>query len=313
MNQRMIRPPRVVAGSTVGVVSTSAPVTQQDLDQVVSYFESCGYSVKLGAHVLADLGYVAGSREVRVADLEDMFRDPEVTLVVPANGGKGSAGLLDALDFDLVRRNPKVFTGISDPSAICNGVAARAGLVTLHGPSGVDFARRPVNAETMDAFWAMIGGPVAGSQVAGPNWAHHRLGDGQAVRGPAIGGHLGTIQALIGTPWMPPVAGAVLFVEEVAVPWMRIDAMLTHLRLAGILDAISALVFGTPVECEREQAVDSSLDELILRCVPPGLPVITGIDFGHTSRKVPFAVGAEIELRVDGNGVTLTYVDDLVV
>jgi muramoyltetrapeptide carboxypeptidase len=307
-----IQPPCVVAGSAVGIVSTSAPVSKEQLDNVVGYFESRGHPVKLGSHVLEDFGYIAGSREYRVADLQDMYRDPEVSLIIPANGGKGAAGLLDALDFDLIRQNPKVFTGISDPSAVCNGVAARAGVLTLHGPSGVDFARRPVNPETMDAFWAIVSGPVAGNQVAGPDWAHYRLADGQTVSGPAIGGHLSTIQALIGTQWMPPVAGAILFVEEVAVPWMRIDAMITHLRLAGILDAISALVFGTAVECDQGDALDSSLDELILRSVPTHLPVITGVDFGHTPRKVPFAVGAEIEIRADGHGVTLTYVDSFV-
>jgi muramoyltetrapeptide carboxypeptidase len=308
----MTRPPRVADGSTVGVVSTSAPVSKDQLDQVIGYFESCGHPVKVGAHTLDDFGYLAGSREDRLADLEAMFRDPDVSLIVPANGGKGAAGLLDGLDYDLIRANPKVFTGISDPAALCNGLAAAAGLHTLHGPSGVDFSRRPVNSQTMDAFWDMVRGPIAGKQIADDTWRHYRLAAGQHVNGPAIGGHLGTIQALIGTPWMPPLAGAVLFVEEVAVPWMRIDAMLTHLRLAGVLDAISALVVGTPVECEQGDALDASLDDLILRCVPDSLPVITGVDFGHTPRKIPFVVGARIEISANDPGATVTYLDDFV-
>lgn len=312
MTKQLIRPPRVVEGSTVGVVSTSSPVSKDQLDHVIDYFESCGHPAKVGAHVLDDFGYLAGSREDRLADLEDMFRDPDVSLIVPANGGKGAASLLDGLDVNLVRNNPKVFTGISDPSALCNGIAASAGLLTLHGPSGVDFSRRPVNSQTMDAFWEIVRGPIVGKEIVGSNWRHHRLAHGQSVSGRAMGGHLGTIQALIGTLWMPDFTDAVLFVEEVAVPWMRIDAMLTHLRLAGVLDAVSALVVGTPVECERGDALDASLDDVVLRCVPTDLPVITGVDFGHTPRKIPFAVGGRIELRVHDDVASLVYLDDLV-
>ncbi|MGH3932981.1 MAG: S66 peptidase family protein [Pseudonocardiaceae bacterium] len=306
----VVRPAAVRPGDTVAIVSTSSPVSRHELDQLRRYFLERGYEVRVAPGAGTATGYVAGSPEQRAADLMAAFTDPDVTLIVPATGGKGAAHLLGLLDFDIIRANPKVFTGVSDPSILSNAIYHHAGLVTLHGPSGYDFFQPDVNSDTEAAFWRIVSGPVAGHEVKGGDWRVVR--GGQQITGHVVGGHLGTIRALVGTPWMPEVTGAVLVLEEVFVPWVAIDQALTHLRLAGVFDRIAALVVGVPIDCARDDAPDDDWDAMILRCVGGAFPVITNVEFGHTARKIPLVIGGQVTLELKPTGPLLRYLDELV-
>jgi len=306
-----VRPAAVRPGDTVAIVSTSSPVSRDELDRLSRYFQERGYGVSVAPGAGAATGHIAGAREQRAADLMAAFADPDARLIVPATGGKGAAHLLDLLDYEVIRANPKIFTGMSDPSILANAIYQRAGLVTLHGPSGYDFFQPEVNADTETAFWQIVSGPVAGHEVKGDDWRVLR-GTGRQATGHVVGGHLGTIRALIGTDWMPDVTGAVLLLEEVFVPWVAVDQALTHLRLAGVFDRIAALLVGVPIDCPRDDAPDENWDQMILRCVGGECPVVTNVEFGHTARKIPFVIGGRITLSLQSSSPMLHYLDDLV-
>ncbi len=312
MPEPLVRPAAVRPGDTVAIVSTSSPVSQDQLDRLSRYFHGRGYTVQVAPGADAATGYLAGPREQRAADLMAAFTDPAVRLIVPATGGKGAAHLLDLLDYEVIRANPKIFTGISDPSIVGNAIYHRAGLVALNGPSGYDFFQPEVDADTETAFWRIVSGSVTGHEVKGDGWRVLR-GAGQETTGHVVGGHLGTIRALIGTPWMPDVRGAVLLLEEVFVPWVAVDQALTHLRLAGVFDQIAALVVGVPIDCPRDDAPDEDWDQMILRCVGGACTVITNVEFGHTARKIPFVIGGRVTLDLQAATPALRYLDDLVV
>jgi len=312
MSISVIRPPRVKSGDTVAIVSTSSPVGAAELKRLVDYFESRGHPVKVTPGTLSSSGYLAGTAAQRAANLMAAFCDARVSMIVPATGGKGAAHLLPLLDYDIIASNPKVFTGMSDPSIIGNALLHRAGLVNLHGPSGYDFSQTPVNAETETAFWQIVSGRITSNEVKGAHWRVVR-GRGTVVAGKVIGGHLGTIRALIGTPYMPETTGAVLFLEEVFVPWVTIDQALTHLRLAGVFDNIGALVIGVPIDCKKDDAPDESWEDMIIRCVGGDFPVVTNVEFGHTARKIPLPIGGIVQFDLTAAGPVLRYCDDLVV
>jgi muramoyltetrapeptide carboxypeptidase len=206
------------------------------------------------------------------------FSNPDISLIMPAGGGKGANQLLPLLDFDTIAANPKIFCGLSDPSIIANAITARSRLATLHGPTGYDFSRQEVNPYTEDNFWRI----------------------------------LGTIRSLLGTPYMPSLEGAILILEEVFVPWVQVDVALTHLRLAGVFDQIAALIIGTPVDTPRDDAPDDDWDRLILRSTGATCPVITNADFGHTERKFPLPLGLTVELDLTAATPALRYTEDLV-
>ncbi len=312
MPEPLVRPATVRPGDTVAIVSTSSPVSHDELDRLSRYFHERGYTVQVAPGAGAATGYIAGKREQRAADLMAAFTDPAVRLIVPATGGKGAAHLLDLLDYGIIRANPKIFTGISDPSIVGNAIYHRAGLVALHGPSGYDFFQSEVDADTETAFWQIVSGSVTGREVKGDDWRVLR-GAGQEITGHVAGGHLGTIRTLIGTPWMPDVRGAVLLLEEVFVPWVAVDQALTHLRLAGVFDQIAALVVGVPIDCPRDDAPDEDWEQMILRCVGGTCPIITNVEFGHTVRKIPFVIGGRVTLDLQAAMPAIRYLDDLVV
>ena len=135
----LVRPAAVRPGDTVAIVSTSSPVSHGRTRPAVAPLRRSAATRQGRGRCRGRTGYVAGPREQRAADLMAAFTDPDVRLIVPATGGKGAAHLLELLDFEVIRANPKVFTGISDPSILGNAIYHRAGLVTLHGPSGYDF------------------------------------------------------------------------------------------------------------------------------------------------------------------------------
>jgi muramoyltetrapeptide carboxypeptidase len=306
----LVRPPAIPESATVAVVATSSPISAAELERLVGYFHHRGNDVRVYESARTATGYLAGPAEQRAADLMDAFTDPDVRLIVPATGGKGAAGLLPLLDYDAIAAHPKVFTGMSDPSALGNALLARAGLVTLHGPSGYDFFQPNVHEATAAAFWQAVSGPIDGHVVKGDEWRVARGGPG-FISGHVVGGHLGTIRALVGTPYMPDLNGAVLLLEEVFVPWVNVDAALTHLRQAGVFDQVAAVMFGVPLDCDRGDAPDNSWDDMILRGTGGTVPVITNVEFGHTSHKIPFPLGGKVELELS-NVPLLRYRDNLV-
>jgi muramoyltetrapeptide carboxypeptidase len=305
-----VHPPAVEKGSTVGIVGTSSAVTVAELDLITGYFRDAGYEVRVWPSATTATGYLAGPAPARAADLMAAFADPDVSLIVPATGGKGAAQLLPLLDYDLIAAHPTVFTCLSDPSIIGNALLARSGLSTLHGPSGYDFFQRPVNTDTAAAFWHAVTGDLRDVALPGDGWRVVR--GGGTTTGPVVGGHLGTIRALVGTAYLPALDGAVLILEDVFVPWVAIDEALTHLRLAGLFDHIGALVIGVPIDCDRGDAPDETFDDLIVRCVGGDFPIVTGVEFGHTARKIPLPLGGRITLDLDAASPGLRYLDSLV-
>jgi muramoyltetrapeptide carboxypeptidase len=307
-----LRHPRPVGpGDGVAIVSTSSPVDPDDLARLVAYFEGRGHPVTVMPHARAVTGYLAGPPADRAADLMAAFAAPEIGLVVPAEGGEGAASLLPLLDLELIGESEKVFVGLSDTSIIANAIVGHGGLAALHGPTGHSFSRSEPEPYTLERFWDIVSGPVAGLEVDGSGW-HVPQGAGEVVSGAVLGGHLRTIRTMIGTRWMPDVRGAIFVVEEVDVTWAQIESALTHLRLAGILDEIGALLVGAPRDCVRGDSPDAGWDELILRASGVSCPVVTGAQLGHTARKFGLGLGCRVELDLAGDIPLLRYAEDFV-
>jgi muramoyltetrapeptide carboxypeptidase len=308
----LVKPRALRGGDLVGIVSTSSPVSGEQLDRVTGYLKGRGYRVRVADGALDRVGHFGGSPERRAAGVMRMFADPEVSLVMPVNGGTGAAHIVDMLDYETIRAHPKVFTGFSDPSVLCNSILAGAGLPNVHGISGVQFFLwADVDEPTETAFWRMVSGPIAGWEVPGEDWRVHRAAT-PAVSGPVVGGSLWALTAVAGTRWMPSMPGAILLIEAMTATFDDVDRLLTHMRLAGVFDNIAALVIGSPADWEREDAPDASTDELILRCAGGRFPVITGVPYGHQETKIQFPIGCRVEFDLRGAHPVLRYLEDLV-
>jgi muramoyltetrapeptide carboxypeptidase len=309
---QLVKPPALRPDDLIGIVSTSSPVSGDELDRLTAYLGGRGYRVRVADGVLDRVGHFGGSAERRAAGVMRMFADPEVSLVLPVSGGTGAAHLVDMLDYGTIRARPKLFAGFSDPSVLCNSILARAGLPNVHGVSGFQFfGWADVDEPTETAFWRMVSGPIAGWEVPGPDWRVYRAGR-PAVSGPVVGGSLWALTAIAGTRWMPSTAGAILLIEAMTATFDDVDRLLTHMRLAGVFDDIAALVIGSPADWEAEDAPDASTDELILRVADGRFPVITGVPYGHQQTKIQFPIGGRVEFDFGGVHPVLRYLEDLV-
>ncbi len=292
-------PKKLHPGDTIGIVSTSSPTTQDAINRMRSYFEKRGYSVRTAPNVLANYGFIAGSPEMRAEDLNQMLCDPTIRMIMTSTGGKGALHLLPLINYEAISSDPKIVVGLSDPSIILNAITSTTEVPTFHGPNGYDFGHKGISRFSEANFWPIVSEDVNIPYIFPIGDQVKTIREGGIVEGRLYGGHLGTNRALIGTPWAPDWRDTILFIEEIFVELNQIDAMLAHLRLAGILDSIKALVIGQLVECEeRSYPKFETLEDIILRhCTGYGFPIIAGVPMGHTEDKITVPIGTRVRLN----------------
>jgi muramoyltetrapeptide carboxypeptidase len=289
----MIIPAPVPAGATIGVIAPAGVVKPDALERGVAQLRAWGFEVRLGEHVLARHRYCAGDPQARLADLENMFRAPDVAGVICARGGYGTAQLLPLLDPEIFATHPKLLCGYSDVSPLLCFLLERCGLVSLHGPMVASDLAKGLTPRAMARLLALLAAPDSAwrepvSEVLVPGVAE----------GPLVGGCLSSLVALLGTPYAVEADGRALFLEDVAERPYRIDRMLTQLRMAGKLDRVAAVVLGSFADCEGREEGDDVTAVFREFFADAPYPVVGGFPAGHLSENMPLALG--LPVRVDG-------------
>jgi muramoyltetrapeptide carboxypeptidase len=288
----VIRPPRLQPGDTVRVVAPSGPVPRAELEAGAALLGK-RYRLRYDpATLFRAEGFLAGTDEARLEELTAAIRDPEARAVVMARGGYGLMRILPFLDPALLREHPKPLVGFSDGTVLL-AYAARAGVASVHGPVITQLARLPEGDRT--ALFGLLEGPGPGLLVEDLEAAVPGR-----VQGPLLGGNLEVFSRLLGTPFLPDLDGAVLVIEDLGERPYRIDRLLTHLDLAGVFSAVSAVVVGDFSGCT--EAAGSALasppvEEVLLdRLGRLAIPVAFGAPVGHGSRNVALPYGTLVEL-----------------
>jgi muramoyltetrapeptide carboxypeptidase len=292
----ILKPPRLRVGDTVGLVNPASFLDPEDVDIAKKELAQLGLNVKLAAHVRDRYGYLGGRDADRAADINGMFADSSVRALIAMRGGWGSSRILQMLDYDLIRRQPKIIMGYSDITALVLAIYARSGVVTFHGPVGtsdwnrftVEWVRRILfsgEAVTLRNPWYDL------------NYRVETLTAGRA-RGRLVGGNLSVLAGMVGSPYLPEWQGTILFVEEIGEEVYRIDRMLTQLKLAGILDRISGFIFGQCKDCNPEEPDKSlSFRQMLSEHIKPlRIPAWYGSMIGHMKDKFTVPVGVPVEI-----------------
>jgi muramoyltetrapeptide carboxypeptidase len=312
-----LRPMRLREGDTVALFAP-ATVTYEalELELAVETLEAMGLRVKVGRHVLDRYGYFAGGDKQRAGDINRAFADPEVKGLFALRGGWGSSRLLPLLDYDAIARNPKIVLGYSDITSLLNGILARTGLVTFHGPN----AWSEWNSYSYQSMRNLLFDGEAlvyrnepqknGDLVAKKNRIQ-TITPGIA-RGDLIGGNLTLVAALLGTPYLPSFEGRILFLEDVSEAIYRMDRMLTQLALAGKLQQLAGIVFGQFVGVEPQAGFGnfSLMDIFRQHCEPLGIPCYYGASFGHVAKNSTLPLGVRAEM--DAAAGTLALLESAV-
>jgi muramoyltetrapeptide carboxypeptidase len=307
----LLLPKALKPGDTVGLITPSSYVS--DPDEIAFAKRFCEFfqlKWKLGRNVGQRFGFLAGTAQQRVDDLHTMFSDRDVQGVFCIRGGYGSAQMLDRLDYNLIRANPKVFLGYSDITALHTAIGQRTGLVTFHGPVSLshltEWSQQHLRA-------ALFGNTPAGDLTNPPEGNPLRPGHslrtvrGGKARGPLAGGNLTLLSTTLGTPFEIDTAGKILLMEDIGEDIYRIDRMFTQLRLAGKLRSAAGIVVGECKDCPPPNHDSAfSLGEVIDYLLGDlNIPVLYGLSFGHTVDQVTVPLGVTAQLDADRQVLTV--------
>ncbi len=306
---KIIKPKKLSKGDTIGIVS---PASSSDdftkIESGVKYLEKLGYRIEIGKNVGKSAGYLAGSDNERLNDLHSMFKNKNVKAIICIRGGYGSPRILDKIDYKLIVRNPKIFVGYSDITALQMAFMAKTGLVTFAGPMlAVDFADE-VNSFTEEMFWALLTSNKKFGKINPPNDEKiFHLNSGN-IKGRVIGGNLSLITSMVGTGFLPEFKDKILFLEEVGELPYRIDRMLNQLRLGRILSKISGAILGTFTECNETDPAKKSLTlgEVIGECFGKlDIPVVYNFKHGHIKDNITIPYGIMFKINEAKNYVEI--------
>ncbi|HYF40695.1 MAG TPA: LD-carboxypeptidase, partial [Gemmatimonadales bacterium] len=257
-------------------------------------------------------GYLAGSDDQRLSDLNSSLQNPEIDAVWCIRGGYGALRLLHRVDYKAMAQRPKPLIGFSDITVLLNAVTRISGVVTYHGP----VARAPLPEFSRRQFARVLTAseapgrldrlpPPPGVLVPQENRIV-TLTRGTA-EGPLAGGNLSLLHCLIGTPYFPELNGAILFLEDVGEDLYRVDRMLAHLRLVGALEKVAGVAIGRFTDLDRA-ASDGALgfDEVLATYFEPlGKPVAYGFPIGHIESQWTLPLGVRALLDADSGELEL--------
>ena len=308
----MIKPKGLKLGATLGIIAPSSPTTRENVEKAYYRLTKLGFNIKIGESCYEKYGYLAGSDDLRANDINQMFKNPEIHGIICLRGGYGSPRILDLLDYDLIKKNPKVFIGYSDITALHIAINQISNLTTFHGPMATSKVMENLDDFTKDSLYNFIfENGFTTDTIKNPIYQQIGSINGGVVEAPLIGGNLSLITSTLGTPYEIQTKGKILFIEEIGEEPYRIDRMLTQLKLSNKLKEAEGIILGDFNNCvsKNGEPEDSlSLDEVIEDIIEPlKKPTLYNLKSGHCSPMITLPLG--IPIRLDGNKKGLRVLD----
>jgi muramoyltetrapeptide carboxypeptidase len=315
---KLIKPKRLAKGDTIAVIAPASGLSNEDFDKALKNLADLGFKTIAGKHARNRTGFLAGTDKERLEDLHWAFSAKEIDAVWCVRGGYGISRLLPDVDYDLIKRNPKIFIGYSDVTALHLAISQNCNLVTFHGPVAAsnfsDYTKKhAVNALMNPSAPYKV--ELSPDNVAKEsNLFKTEVITKGKCRGRLVGGNLSLLSALAGTPFrLKNPKGKILFIEDVGEQPYRIDRMLTQLRQSVELRQFAGIALGVFEDCNpRDAATSQSLmDVLKDRLGDLKIPVVYGLSFGHIRDQFTLPVGIEAEF--DTANATMTFLETGVV
>jgi len=313
----MRKPKRLQAGDTIGLIAPSSSFQDYKYKRAVGNLESLGFKIKFGKNLHAKKGYLAGTDEQRLEDLHQMFADKSVDGIWCLRGGYGATRILSKIDYSLIKKNPKVFIGYSDITALLQAIYLKTGLICFHGPVGsssfTDYTLKYLKATLMEPQENLTinnhSETTSGEELA---YQTKVIRPGIAT-GEIVGGNLSLLSAMAGTKFSIKAKNKIVFIEDIGERPYRIDRMLTQMIEGTDLRKAAGIIFGICVDCARKENSDSqTLNEVLQdRLYDLGMPVITGMSFGHIDNQFTLPIG--IKAKMDTATASLTFLEQAVI
>jgi muramoyltetrapeptide carboxypeptidase len=289
----------VLPGSQIGLISPSSSTTEDNVNKAIASLEAMGFGVKMAKHLNAVEGFLAGSDAQRAEDLHSMVEDEEISAIWCLRGGYGSIRLLPLLDYNLIAKAQKPLVGLSDVTALLNGIYSKTGLQVIHGPVGTSSFTPYTQKHVLD----LLRHPQASHRIEpceslGPEEMHPIVLKEGRAEGPLLGGNLTVLASMCGTEYLPDFEGSLLFLEDVGEVPYRLDRCLSQLKLSIDFHKISGLILGhftrcTPAAQLRSYSVIQTFVEAFRAF---DFPIVYGYPFGHIENVCSFPMGRRARL-----------------
>ena len=275
---------------TIGIIALSGACDKEKIENAKTFLESEGFCVKLSKNIFDKDRYLAGSDKDKLEALYSFFEDPEIDLILNARGGYGAIRLINKIDYEIIKNNPKPFIGFSDITALLLMFYKKCGLVTYHGPMACsDFGNHPTptlpiqGGSTWDAFFRALSGECL--EFVG-NKIYHQ-GD---VKGIIWGGNLATVVSLCGLDFIPD-EDFIFFAEDLNEPVYKIDKMFQQLfNMEKFQKHCKGIVLGDFLDVDNETWLDEYFKTL-------PVPAVSGFKITHNQEKVTIPIGKNALLR----------------
>ena len=297
----MLTKPRALPKNAhIAILAASGPSDLARIEEAARRIEARGHRVSIASNVGERFrGYLAGNDDVRAEELNRHLRSPEFDAFFFSRGGYGAMRILDRIDYDAVRSNPRPLVGFSDVTALHQALATHAGVASFHGPMlNLDF-HDALSSMNEDWLWSLLAGNAP---------ATHEFNAADVVlpgyaEGILFGGCLSLTASLIGTPYDFWIDDGIWFWEDIDEAPYRIDRMLTHLRLSGRMRRIRGVVIGRLKGCGSDGEIEELINDFF---ASSGIPVVRNFPFGHFGDNLLMPIGASIRLETGDHTFTIT-------
>lgn len=291
----MILKPKHIQNKKVGLIAPSGIVRQAKIDKTFQNINSIG--LKSFDENIQEMvyGHFAANDNQRIYDVHRFWTNEQVDVIFCIRGGYGATRLLDNINYELIKQNPKIFVGFSDITALQSAFFVKTGLVSFHGIVGAseftDYIVKQINSLMFEPS----------ENYVLPHNSFKTLNSGKA-QGLIVGGNLSLLVSLIGTDYIYKFENNIVFIEEIAEPPYKIDRMLTHLLMATDLKKAAAIVFGKFNKCEPRNfdiTLNHSftIEQIIQRDFSTmQMPIVYNLNFGHIKNGLIFPIGVMAEL-----------------
>jgi muramoyltetrapeptide carboxypeptidase len=291
-------------GDVIGLIAPGSPIKDEKFPIALANMEKLGLKVKYTQNIFKKTGYLAGDDKSRLDDIHAMYSDKNVKAIWCLRGGYGCTRLLPKLDFDLIKKNPKMLIGYSDVTALLLAIYKETGLMGIHG------------AVAISDYFSNYTFEHTKSMLFGQNETYHYEAVHQenekykqqpytiksgTASGTIVAGNLSLFTAMIGSPHAPTYKNKIVFIEEVGEKPYRIDRMVTQMIQSTDITKCAAIVLGIFNECEpKPDDVSISLREMLTeRFSEINKPCFYGFPFGHVGDITPLPIGGFAQIDSD--------------
>ena len=302
-----MKPERLKKGDTIGIIAPSNPITErykEYLNNSIKIFENMGFNIKLSHNIYKNTWGYSATPEEKASDINDMFADKEVKAIISAMGGDNSFNCLGLIDYENIKKNPKIICGYSDATNYLEAIYTKTGLITYHHLEMVDLGKKLNREFELKQFKkTLIDGTIGNIDK---NSQYKVLKKG-CTEGIIVGGNVPSIVTLLNTEYFPDLNDKILFLEVYSktTNFELTDRYIGLLKYHGVFDKIKGLWIGH-YDADTE---NTKIEDIFMRHLKEfDFPIIKCDDFGHDCDKIVIPIGAKV--KFDANNELITILEE---